>query len=757
MSLPIDVLIKMRAETPGLSTLESAIDRFGMRLRLTGRDLMRLGGVTERFFDNLNRRIVGFLRLGEVFSGAWEDVQLAIGDVADAIAIGMEPLLEILVDWLERLADFLETQPWIGLATAIALVSFAVGKLIGKLLVFKGYMSLTVGALITAKKSGLSFTQVLEYLVIRLKEGEEAAKAYLASIKGAGGPLGILIENKKRMLNQIATEIEKLRANRASLIRMRNEYARTGLTTKEAQAAYAEINKMMDQNYKMLVRQRLKYVMVSDEIKRLERRQKKSLTGLKKETSLRERLTRGIRKSSKGLLKFGAITSGIVTLGLLFFLNWEPLLDLFQTIGELVEDALTPFGDFIYYIIDLIEEHPDLAKLFLMLIMGAAGAFLIFKKLGIVTKIVSGLTSKFGGILGKVSSPMTGVKKNTLKTVLAISALIASLALLFYTLTQFFLALSKMGLGAGEILGVFGAILTGILGFVAGLGLVLRVFGSVSPTLMKGILAFSLMIGVISLLVVTITNLISVIGELEGGLGVLWNVVGAMIALTGAMMGIAFVAGMLAPILAPGIGILLGLGLAANLFAIALNLVALAASTLSNVFVTLLEYLKANYTALLPLVPLLFGLAGGLTAAGVAGLASFLGLSAAALGIGAVTLALTAFAGSIGLLAASLSALAAALAAIPDWARDLVGGILGGISGIIGGVAGIFKIPSLQRGGYITRAGIAYLHAGETVVPAGYTSSRSETINYITINISGEGLTPHEIAEEVSKILAERV
>ncbi|RLC33833.1 hypothetical protein DRH14_04250, partial [Candidatus Shapirobacteria bacterium] len=153
MVLPIDVLIKMRSETPGLNALETAIDRFGMRLRLTGRDLMRLGGVTQRFFDNLNRRIIGFLRLGELFSGAWEDIQLALGDVADAIAIGLEPILVTLADWLESLADFLETQPWIGLAVAILLVAFALGKVIGKLITFGGYMNLTVGALITWHKT----------------------------------------------------------------------------------------------------------------------------------------------------------------------------------------------------------------------------------------------------------------------------------------------------------------------------------------------------------------------------------------------------------------------------------------------------------------------------------------------------------------------------------------------------------------------------------------------------------------------------
>ena len=756
MSVPVDIVARLRTELGGLDTLDDALYRMGMRMRLTGRDLMRLGGVADRFFKRQLSNVLKYLSFSELWTASFEDIRLAIGDIADEVAAVLDPWLTTIADWLEVLADWLSENPWVVYAGGVLVLITAVMMLLAKFATFVGFLNLWVGGIITAHRAALGFSEALTYLIIKLRDGEEAANKYLASLKNLKGPYDILIDQAKRRIAHLKNENTLLDLEESSLRETAKALAAKKDKSKEEIIQADLVDKKLANLTTRRVRNKIEIGLLEKRIEALNEARVKETKTTKKNLKLKDKVWTSTKKGAKTFLKFSAIGAGLLTLGWGLFLSWEPLTDLFADIGDLLTDLLSPLADVIYAIDDWITENPEAAKTLLGIILAVLGGIAILSRFGKLTGLVSTLTGKFASVLGKIPGPQKRMSSSTFKATLAIAALISSLALLFYTLTGFFTALSKMGMGTGEMLGFFTAILGALLGFLAGLGLVARGFGTFAGAAWKGILALTALMGSISLLIFVLTSLISTIGSLEGGLAILWNVVGAIIALTGAMIGLGVLAGALTPILAPGVAILLGLGFAATLFAGALNLVALAASTLSNVFITLLEYLKANYTALLPLVPLLFGLAGGLTAAGLAGLLSFAGLAAAALGIGAVTLALTTFAGSIGLLAASIAALATALSAVPDWARDLVGGIIGGIGGILGGIAGIFKIPGLQRGGYITRSGLAYLHAGETVVPAGYTSSRTEVINYNTFNISGEGLSAREIAEEVSRILAER-
>jgi len=756
MSTIVDIVARLRTELGGLDTLDDALYRMGMRMRLTGRDLMRLGGVADRFFKRQLSNVLKYLSFSELWTASFEDIRLAIGDVADEVAAVLDPWLTTIADWLEVLADWLSENPWVVYAGGVLVLITAIMMLLAKFATFVGFLNLWVGGIITAHRAALGFREALTYLIIKFRDGEEAANKYLASLKNLKGPYDIAIEQSRRRIDQLKRENALLELDENTLVEMQKALGKVKKKKTEDILVSDEIDKKLAS---IRAKRRRNNIQIGLEEKRIEALSKAKIKDTKlgkKDLKLKDKIWASTKKGAKTFLKLSAIAGGLITLGFGLLLSWEPLMDLFTDIGDLLSDLLSPLADVIYAIDDWITENPEAAKTLLGIILAVLGGIVVLSKFGKLTGLVSALTGKFAGVLGKIPGPQKRMSSSTFKATLAIAALISSLALLFYTLTGFFTALSKMGMGTGEMLGFFTAILGALLGFLAGLTLVAKGFGAFAGAAWKGILALTALMGSISLLIFVLTSLISTIGNLEGGLTILWNVVGAIVALIGAMIGLGVIAGALTPILAPGVAILLGLGFAATLFAGALNLVALAASTLSNVFITLLEYLKANYAALLPLIPLLFGLAGGLTAAGLAGLLSFAGLSAAALGIGAVTLALTAFAGSIGLLAASIAALATALAAIPDWARDLVGGIIGGIGGILGGIAGVLKIPGLQRGGYITRSGLAYLHAGETVVPAGYTSSRTEVINYNTFNISGEGLSAREIAEEVSRILAER-
>jgi len=756
MSVPVDIVARLKTELGGLDTLDDALYRMGMRMRLTGRDLMRLGGVADRFFKRQLSNVLKYLSFSELWTASFEDIRLAIGDIADEVAAVLDPWLTTIADWLEVLADWLSANPWVVYAGGILIVVSAFMILLAKFVTFLGFLNLWVGGIITAHRAALSFGEALTYLIIKFRHGEEAANKYLSTLKNLKGPYDIVIDQANKRIAQLKRENILLDLEEASLKETAKALAAKKDKTKEESIQADIIDKKLAQLAIRRERNKIEIGLLGKRIEALSAAKTKETKVSKKSLKLRDRIWASTKKGAKITLKFGTIAAGLLTLGWGLFLSWEPLMDLFADIGDLLTELLSPLADVIYAIDEWITENPEAAKTILEVILAVLGGIAILSKFGKLTGLVSALTGKFSGILGEIPGPQKAMISSTYKTTLAISALIASLALLFYTLTGFFTALGKMGMGAGEMIGFLGGVLTALLGFLAGLALVSRMFGTFAPGVWKGILALTALIGVVGLLVTILSSLITTVASTEGGIDVLWNVVGAILALAGGMIGLGILAGTLAPVLTPGIAILMGLGLAANLFALALNLVAMAASPLASIFINLLESLKENYSTLTLLVPLLFGLAGGLAAAGLAGLLSFPGLAAAALGIGGISLALTVFAGSVGLLAASIAALAAALASVPDWARDLVGGIIGGIGGVLGGIAGIFKIPGLQRGGYITRSGIAYLHAGETVVPAGYTSTRTEVINYNTFNISGEGLSAREIAEEVSRILAER-
>ena len=63
------------------------------------------------------------------------------------------------------------------------------------------------------------------------------------------------------------------------------------------------------------------------------------------------------------------------------------------------------------------------------------------------------------------------------------------------------------------------------------------------------------------------------------------------------------------------------------------------------------------------------------------------------------------------------------------WLVGKVGGFLG-----IGGGGPAWKMPSFQTGGIMPYTGVAYLHKGEKITPAGESSSTTNISPNITIN-----------------------
>ncbi len=91
---------------------------------------------------------------------------------------------------------------------------------------------------------------------------------------------------------------------------------------------------------------------------------------------------------------------------------------------------------------------------------------------------------------------------------------------------------------------------------------------------------------------------------------------------------------------------------------------------------------------------------------------------------------------------------------LPEWLWNAVTGFL---TGLVGGTAGGTEtdIPKMQSGGYVNSNGLAYLHAGETVVPAGGGMGNiSVVVNTGPIN---SNIDMRILAEEVGKQVATSV
>jgi len=739
-----DILVNIRTEPGPVKIVEDSITRLGMRLRLTGRDLMRLGGQISRFFSSLQARIIKFLSLGWDWQVITEDIQWAMEDLSDIVGTALTPALEGIAPLIESLAEFLEENPWAVWLITIPMLLVGIGALIGKLLNLWGFLNLTAGAWMTARTHGLGFGSTLKYLTILITEGSQAADMYLASIGKVSTGVQALSNTIEARLKKLKAERRELVIQRVELFNMRNQYLKLQKSGHDVGWIIEDLERQINSNSKAL----LKNYATS---RKLTRQQKLLVPLQKKEEKVLDRIKKRMfgwgqmaKKTTIKLGKLALIGGTLVGLGIGFFMAWEPITELFELFGEVFASAMEPLVPILEWISDMIEQNPELAKTLLQVFLAIGGGLLILSKFGILGKIAGKIGGKIGDIFGKATGPTKEFSKAQWKSTLALAALIGALAAFFYSITNFFIALSQMGVGAWEIVGIVGVLFGAILGFIFGLSLLTKVFSEMGPNVWKGIAALAALIAVVSLLIFTFTGFLSVVSQLPGGITILWNAVGAIIALMGVLMLFAAIAGAAFVPLLLG-SVVIGI-LSASILALGAGLLfaGMGAMLLSSAFAKIVETL----TQALPLAPALtaalFGIAAGLFAMGASGLTAFIGLVAALGGLIALTGGIVLVAGSLFVLAGAIAALAASLALIPEWARGAVAGFIGNLTGIAGGIAGFvgglfggLKVPGFQEGGLITRGGIAILHEGERVEPAeGTPLPRRETPASITVNIN---------------------
>lgn len=744
--LPVSVLVQLKGETADLDYIQDAIDHFGMRLRLTGRDLMRLGGVVDRVFGRMWTTLLRTIGYSELWSMMMQDIQFAIGDVADVIAAALDPILSHLVDLIESLADWLERTPWALWLVGLFAVFVILGRVIGAILTSVGWINLFVGTLITAHKAALGFSDALKYIYIRFTEGEAAAAMYLASLKEMQGPMAVLISQHKAQISNLAAQHVALLKQRGRLLEIRNALLDQGLATSFAAKEWDAVNAALDQNMNALIKNRLKMDLLNNEVAELTSTQAGLTKTEKKGWKARlSSIGQGIKSNAKLL----AITSAVATAGLGLILAWEPLQDLFETLRDALEAFLAPLEPVVNTIMDWIDANPNLAG-GLTLVATAIGTVITgLIMLGKGSLIVSGLTKAAAALSGA----LTGVGTSTLGILGPIGLVIAAVLMIITYFGWWDDIANALGAAWNWLAGVMGSFASWLSSVF---GPVFSWLGGVLSGLASGIASFfapvwNALVGVLQ----SVWNVLSAIGNLFVQIGRLIEAI-LVVSIQGL---ISVLSSLWNNVLAP-----LG-NFIKDVFAAAWNFL------YTTIFKPIGDFLNAT------LIPVLKTLWDVLVTVGTWIRDVLVGiLNTFKSALDAIAGVINTVAGWIGGLADAirglcfkhatpmaeeftnaLEAQVPAIASVNSRVQDLATS-LSNLSSkeITIGVSGATTIPKLQAGGYVVTPGLAYLHAGETVVPAGYTSSRTEIINYNSFYISGEGLSPREIAEEVSRILAER-
>ena len=181
-NFPIFIDWKQKVDLSQFTNLEKQVDKFGMRIRLSSRDALRMGSVLDKaattgisMFEKLLSGSMDWVALNEDIGLAWGDIGAVIGDT-------ITPLLEGIIPILETVAQFLEANPWAIWVALIPLILSLVMKVGAEFFKVYGTGNMIVGMLVTAKKNMLSVGEAAHYMAVWTAQGEEAATAYLISL-----------------------------------------------------------------------------------------------------------------------------------------------------------------------------------------------------------------------------------------------------------------------------------------------------------------------------------------------------------------------------------------------------------------------------------------------------------------------------------------------------------------------------------------------------------------------------------------------
>lgn len=671
MVFPFELLMKIDADLAPLDEVQQKLMQFGMRLRLTGRDLMRMGTTMDRFFSRIVTSLSRVFESSMAWAGAFEDIHWAIEDIGAAIGDMLAPVLDVLVNLFDWLADTIERVPFLKGALAVLFLVGVIGKLIASLFSLAGTLNLYIGTLLVAYRAHLSLGQAIKALYVRARYGEEAFLSYITSQKKWIGQTKSWANYTLKWSDQLKDWI---------WVQQESGEAAQEAAPKEAQSGVAKL------------------------------------------TAQFKGLFSGIKKGLKTIFKLSLLGFGLGVLFAFLAELIEPLEGLFGAIIHALEPIIDAFRGVIEIITDWIEEHPEMARVIILLVGGFGLVIFLLQKFGVVGKIAEAVTKGLGGALDKTSEPMKNMGKSSWQATLAQAALVAAVALLIYTLTGFFTALLSAGVGIWEVVGALVAVFAAIVGFILGLSATLLVLSSLKGQIFEGVAALLIMIGAVALLAYAFTFLISTLAQLPGGTQALWELIAAITVTLAILTGFAVILGVLAPIVLLGSFALLALAGATLVLAAGMILLGVGIALVAAGMLPLLEKLPEIFA----LGAALFVLSTGAALLGVSSFIAAAGMFALAAGVFALTAALTAL-------------------LIPLGAIRLLGG-----EGAV--IEALRHLPHLERGGIVEKTGIAVVHEGEMVIPpGGAPAGQIYNTFYISATIREEA-DINKLAKEISRL-----
>lgn len=181
-----NLLFGVKGDLAPLSKIDKELDQMGMRMRLTGRDLMRLGGALNTFFSNFLNKIGGVLKGSMIWEAGLQDISWALEDVGSILGDVLAPILDIIVRLIESFSEALEASPILRWIVIIGIIGVMIGKVLGVLFTATGVLNIFFGTLITAHKGSLSLLQGLKALFLAFTEGKPAVDEYIKGTRGLG-------------------------------------------------------------------------------------------------------------------------------------------------------------------------------------------------------------------------------------------------------------------------------------------------------------------------------------------------------------------------------------------------------------------------------------------------------------------------------------------------------------------------------------------------------------------------------------------
>lgn len=467
-NLQYNTLFTVDTDRSGLVDLEKSAERFGMRLRLSGRDFLRLGGSIGGVMNSMQTSLTGFLGKSMDWQVIMEDIGFAFEDIADVVMETLGPIFEVFVDYLDGLASYMEDNPWTGQLLAVGAILIFIIGIVGKgftiFAKFYGILTLLVGTLITVGGSGLGIGDAFKYLFIRITKGEEASLRWLAANEKVKKSLDT--EGKAKIKDLMGNTLKEKEANNQKLGALNKEESKilsdmsvwnkmgSSFTNKlKGTPIYEQMEKeklrlqeisqeksdIIEQNG-YLSRQEGVYRTSLKKGRMLTQKEENKILGKQKQqVGLWQRAKGGVNKYGKAIKGVGmAIGGGGLLFGLIT--AWEPMMELFEAIGDAINTALEPLEPIMDSFIEWIEENPAFATA-LTALFG-----LIITALPSIISLLGGLLGGGGvaggsggllGTLGGVGGSLGGI----LSAAGPVVAVIAAIIFEVWKLIEFFKAL----------------------------------------------------------------------------------------------------------------------------------------------------------------------------------------------------------------------------------------------------------------------------------------------------------------------------